>query len=66
MLLKSVYIYRMKKVPIHARVDQTVKDMIDQQAKDESKTPSKHIGDILTKHVSKKESQIHQSKNEVK
>lgn len=45
----------MKKVPIHSRVPQSIKDALEQQAKDHSITPSKHIGDIVAKHISKQE-----------
>lgn len=45
----------MKKVPIHSRVPQFVKDALEQQAKDHSITPSKHIGDIVAKHIAKQE-----------
>jgi len=45
----------MKKVPIHSRVPQSIKDAIDKQAKENFVTPSKHIGNIVAKHVSKQE-----------
>jgi hypothetical protein len=45
----------MKKVAIHSKVPQSIKDELDRQAKEKAITPSKHIGEIVEKHVSKTE-----------